>query len=51
MISQPVLSKHIAALEQELGINLIDRNSTPLSLTVYGLYFQRQVTKIIAQYD
>ena len=35
-ISQPYLSKYIRNLEDELGTDLIDRNTTPLTLTYAG---------------
>ena len=35
-VSQPALSKGIAALEKELGGEIFDRNSRPLVPTVYG---------------
>lgn len=38
-ITQPALSKHILNLENELGIKLFDRNSTPITLTPAGNYF------------
>ena len=35
-ISQPALSKAIAALEQTLGVRLLDRTSTGVQPTIYG---------------
>ena len=37
-ISQPALSKQIGTLEQELGIKLFDRSTTPLTLTPAGAF-------------
>lgn len=38
-ITQPALSKHILNLENDLGIKLFDRNSTPITLTPAGAHF------------
>jgi len=38
-ISQPALSKQILSLEQELGVKLFDRNTSPLTLTPAGDIF------------
>ena len=35
-VSQPVLSRHMEALEKECGRKLLDRTSRPISLTPYG---------------
>lgn len=35
-ISQPALSRYLGRVEQSLGVQLIDRNSRPLTLTVEG---------------
>lgn len=35
-ISQPALTKYISTLEDELGVQLFDRTSTPIQLTYAG---------------
>lgn len=35
-LSQPAVSQHVHALEEELGLRLLDRSSTHVSLTVAG---------------
>jgi len=41
-VSQPTISKHIAALEKHLGIKLLNRSTRQLSLTDVGnLYYNR----------
>ena len=46
-ISQPALSKYIKSLEAQLGIELIDRNSSPLSLTKAGQCYVETARKIV----
>ncbi len=46
-ITQPALSKQILALEKELGIQLFDRNSTPVTLTVAGEFFVREAKELL----
>ncbi|MGB4660944.1 MAG: LysR family transcriptional regulator [Mobilitalea sp.] len=48
-ISQSSLSKHIKALEEEVGIKLIERSTR--SLTEAGIYFSGYASKIIEDYD
>ena len=38
-ITQPALSKHILALEKELGVKLFDRSTNPMRLTAAGEHF------------
>lgn len=59
-ISQPALSKHIQALESELGVKLFDRNTSPLVLTPAGesflgrakdlLYRESQLLRCMEEY-
>jgi len=46
-ISQPALSKQILHLENELGLKLFDRSSTPLSLTPAGEHFISNVQNML----
>lgn len=45
-ISQPYLSKYIKRLEDELGVELINRNQTPLTLTYAGERYLAYMDKI-----
>ncbi|WP_152971284.1 LysR family transcriptional regulator, partial [Rhizobium ecuadorense] len=47
-IAQPPLSRQIQQLEEELGVNLIDRSKRPLSLTEAGRFFFDQASQIMA---
>lgn len=46
-ITQPALSKQILSLEQELGVRLFDRSTTPLSLTPAGECFIQNAQEIL----
>ena len=46
-ISQPGLSKHIINLEQDLGVKLFDRNTSPLTLTPAGEHFIREAQDLL----
>lgn len=50
-VSQPVLSRHIAALEKELGATLFERDSQNVSLTVAGKACLQDVNNILADYN
>lgn len=50
-ISQPALSKQIGALEQELGIKLFDRSTSPLTLTPAGAYFIEEAKRMVFAED
>ncbi len=49
-ISQPYLSKFIKNLEQELGVEIINRKTTPVTLTYAGeryLYYMNKVENTV----
>lgn len=50
-IAQPPLSRQIQLLEEELGVQLILRNSRPLCLTEAGRMFYEQALQIINRLD
>lgn len=50
-ISQPVLSKHIQALESELGTRLLVRDSHSVRLTATGRLFASRVAMLLRDYD
>lgn len=46
-ITQPALSKQILSLEKELGVQLFDRSTTPLSLTAAGQRFIDETQELL----
>jgi LysR family transcriptional activator of glutamate synthase operon len=50
-ISQSSLSKHIKALENELGTQLIDRSTRNLRLTAFGEEFYQFCSKVLEDYS
>lgn len=50
-ITQPALSKHILALEKELGIQLFDRTVTPLKMTAAGEFFIKEAKELLYKED
>lgn len=50
-ITQPALSKQILSLENELGVKLFDRSSTPMALTPAGEHFIRGAEDLLYRED
>ncbi len=50
-ISQPALSKHILTLEKELGVQLFDRTTNPISLTAAGEFFIKEARELLYKED
>lgn len=51
MVAQPFLSKTIAALEQELGVELFDHVGRKIKLNEYGAAFYRRVSKVLSELE
>ncbi len=49
-ITQPAVSKHITALEQQLNTKLFDRNGTKIKLTIAGITLLKYTEKIFSVY-
>lgn len=50
-ITQPALSKHLAALERELGVRLVERTRKNIQLTEEGRMCFETCAIIVSQYD
>ena len=50
-IAQPPLSQQIRQLEDELGLQLLERGSRPLRLTAAGLFFRTEAVEILAKLE
>lgn len=50
-ISQPTLSKQIISLEEELGIKLFDRSTSPLTVTAAGAHFAAKAEHLLYEED
>ncbi len=50
-ISQPPLSRQIQQLEEELGLQLFDREARPLALTEAGRFFYARALRMLEQLD
>ncbi len=48
-LSQPAVSQALHALEERLGLQLIDRSKRPFELTAAGRYYYEQCTRILEQ--
>nr|WP_320133577.1 LysR family transcriptional regulator [uncultured Holophaga sp.] len=49
-LTHSAVGYQVAALEEELGARLFDRNSHSVKLTPAGVYFRTQVQRILAEY-
>jgi DNA-binding transcriptional LysR family regulator len=50
-ITQPVLSRHINALEDELGVTIFQRSTQNVRLTKAGTFFLERIRSILSEYD
>lgn len=50
-VAQPALSRQVKALEEELGVRLLDRNRVRVQLTDAGRTFYAHTCKVLAQVD
>ncbi len=50
-MSQPPFSRQIAAIERELGVRLVSRNSRNVALTQAGERFLQDSRRVLAQFD
>ena len=50
-LSQSALSQHVKALEDELGVKLIDRSGRRLELTAAGEYFYHHSRMVLTDYE
>lgn len=48
-IAQPPLSRQIRQLEEMLGVELIDRESRPIALTVAGKFYYEQTLQVMSR--
>src|ERR1700744_6804839 len=48
-IAQPPLSRQIQQLEENLGVQLLERNSRPLKLTGTGKFFYSHAAQLLTQ--
>lgn len=50
-VTQPALSRHILAIEEELGVELLSRSPSGVKLTEEGTYFLRESEAIVQRFD
>ena len=48
-IAQPPLSRQIKLLEEELGVQLLERNHKKVTLTEYGEYLQSEAKRLLSE--
>src|SRR6185312_8138212 len=50
-LTQSAVSQHVAALEREIGLPLVERSTRPVQLTEAGYALSRHATGIFARLD
>ncbi|WP_302375729.1 LysR family transcriptional regulator [uncultured Gemmiger sp.] len=50
-ISQPALTAFLKRTEEELGVRLFDRSTTPIRITKAGAYYLSELEKICVMQD
>lgn len=50
-VSQTAISRQISALEEELHVTLLERNTAHVKLTLAGEYFYKQITDVTTQIE
>jgi len=50
-LTQPAISQHIKALEEEVGVRLVDRSTNPVNLTEAGLLLFERATELVRHVD
>ena len=50
-LSQTAVTQQVRALEESLGVQLLDRNSRPVSLTPAGAVFLKEAKAILVRMD
>lgn len=50
-IAQTAISRHIASLENELGVQLFERNNRYVKLTPEGVQFYLDISSVLRKYD
>src|SRR3954453_12867720 len=51
LLTQSAVSQHVAALERELGLALVERGTRPVQLTEAGFAWPRRATGLFARLD
>lgn len=50
-LTQPTVTKHVAALEKKLGVRLLNRNTRGLSLTEIGALYYEKCKALLEQFE